>query len=348
MPNLLHRTEEALLGALIYDPSLVNDVPYLLPRHFDQADHQAIFAAFLDVRATQGDIWGAAMSEQIAVQADLPSVDEPRLAGLALSSPDVSSVAVYGRMVHEAALRRDLASHADRLAEAAGTVRGLDPELDHLALLSTALRSNTAYVENSLTYEPSTRPSSQDRAGTPRGTTPRRPDPAPRKPPRGRRLARPRGVHQPRPAKHLRSHHRRRRVRRARRGTHRRLGTRPRSIHRTHPHGEPSKADRTTHPRRPDTSPGWLTPPSRPAQPSRSAGTCSPTTLTAKSPPEPLGSMPNAQGTGRENIHEASNHERGLDRRRPPRISSGHPIERSASTAPSCASRRSHGDHVAP
>ena len=158
MPNLLHRTEEALLGALIYDPTLVDDVPYLLPRHFDHTDHQAIFAAFLDVRANEPDIWGAAMAEQITVQAARPGIDEARLAGLALSSPDVSSVAVYGRMVQEAALRRELAGHADRLAEAAGTVRGLDPELDHLALLSTALRSNSAHVEASLTYEPSAEP----------------------------------------------------------------------------------------------------------------------------------------------------------------------------------------------
>ncbi|MFG1878030.1 DnaB-like helicase N-terminal domain-containing protein [Sphaerisporangium sp. NPDC049003] len=151
MPNLVHRTEQVLLGALIYDPSLINDVPYLLPRHFAHADHQAIFAAFLDVRANEPGIWGVTMAERITFQADRPGIDEARLAELALSSPDVSSVAVYGRMIQEAALRRELLGHADRLVEAAGTVRGLDPELDHLALLSDALRSNAVHFETSLT-----------------------------------------------------------------------------------------------------------------------------------------------------------------------------------------------------
>ncbi|MEV6986489.1 DnaB-like helicase N-terminal domain-containing protein [Sphaerisporangium sp. NPDC051017] len=162
MPNLLHRTEEALLGALIYDPSLINDVPYLLPRHFDHADHQAIFAAFLDVRANEPGTWGAAMAARITSQVDVPGIDETRLAGLALSSPDVSSVAVYGRMIQEAALRRELLGHADRLAEAAGTVRGVDPELDHFALLSDALRSNAVHFQASLTYELSVEAPRQD------------------------------------------------------------------------------------------------------------------------------------------------------------------------------------------
>ncbi|MET8139875.1 DnaB-like helicase N-terminal domain-containing protein [Sphaerisporangium sp. NPDC005288] len=142
MPDLVHRTEEALIGALIYDPSLVNDVPYLLPRHFHRPDHQAVFAAFLDVHANEPAIWGAAMADRIIQHADVPGIDATRLAALALSSPDVSSIAVYGRMVQEAALHRDLLDHADRLAEAAGPTRGLDAERDHMALLSQALRSN--------------------------------------------------------------------------------------------------------------------------------------------------------------------------------------------------------------
>ncbi|MET8160333.1 DnaB-like helicase N-terminal domain-containing protein [Sphaerisporangium sp. NPDC005289] len=142
MPDLVHRTEEALIGALIYDPSLVNDVPYLLPRHFHRLDHQAVFAAFLDVHANEPAIWGAALADRIIAHANVPGIDATRLATLALSGPDVSSIAVYGRMIQEASLHRELLGHADRLAEAAGPTRGLDAERDHMALLSQALRSN--------------------------------------------------------------------------------------------------------------------------------------------------------------------------------------------------------------
>lgn len=156
MPNLVHRTEQALLGALIYDSTLADDVPYLLPRHFDDLDHQAVFATFLDIRADDPTATGVVMAERIAFQLDNPSIDQARLTGMALASPDVSSVAVYGRMIQEAALDRALAVHAERLAQAAGTVRGIDPELDHLALLSRALQTHTNTFTTDISFELST------------------------------------------------------------------------------------------------------------------------------------------------------------------------------------------------
>jgi hypothetical protein len=146
MPNLIHRTEQALLGALIYDPSLTIDVPYLLPRHFEHPEHQAIYAALLAVRANEPTATGVVLAERIAFQTGLATVTEASLTGMALASPDVSSVAVYGRMIQEAGLYRSLAEHAERLAQAAGPVRGVDPELDHFDALSRALgRHATGY-----------------------------------------------------------------------------------------------------------------------------------------------------------------------------------------------------------
>jgi hypothetical protein len=157
MPNLIHRTEEALLGALIYDPSLTSDVPYLLPAHFDDPDHQVIFAAIIDIRANNPALWGAAMATQIAVQVDVPAITQDRLDTLAMAAPDASSVAVYGRMIQEAGLYRDLAAHAERLTQAAGPIRGVDPQLDHLDALATALNGHNATFQEhfraEITYE---------------------------------------------------------------------------------------------------------------------------------------------------------------------------------------------------
>jgi len=149
MPNLIHRTEQALLGALIYDPSLTVDVPYLLPRHFEHPEHQAIYAALMAVRANEPTATGVVLAERIAFQTGLDTVTEATLTGMALASPDVSSVAVYGRMIQEAGLYRSLAEHAERLAQAAGPVRGVDAELDHFDALSRAVgRHATSYYAN--------------------------------------------------------------------------------------------------------------------------------------------------------------------------------------------------------
>lgn len=143
MPNLVHRAEEALLGAIIYDPSLIDDVPYLLPRHFDHADHQLIYAAILTISDLEPSTTGALMAERIATETNTPGIDEPRLTGLALSSPDVASAAVYGRMIQEAALRRDLASEADRLEQTARGHGVYGAERDYLQGLARALRAHS-------------------------------------------------------------------------------------------------------------------------------------------------------------------------------------------------------------
>lgn len=148
--RLVPRSEEALLGALLYDPSLVAEIPQLLPRHFSDSYRAEVFAAITDVHTALPDMRGAEFTRLVAHQVDTPPW-ETELDGWALSS-NPSSAAAYGRLVHEAAVRRELIGHAERLAELAGPDRGVDPSLDHLADLASALRLHAADGEATVAH----------------------------------------------------------------------------------------------------------------------------------------------------------------------------------------------------
>ncbi|GAA2031074.1 DnaB-like helicase N-terminal domain-containing protein [Catenulispora yoronensis] len=156
--HLTHRAEQALIGAALIDRTLLNDVGYLSFTDFADPTHQLVFKTIVDLAISRPDLAGAALADQVARIVDRPSVDAEYLGGLAMSCPDPDAIAVYGRMVAEAALRREMAAHAERLTGEAGPVRGLDPRLDHLALLADALRTHDtglAWVgetASSLTY----------------------------------------------------------------------------------------------------------------------------------------------------------------------------------------------------
>lgn len=156
--HLTHRAEQALIGAALIDRTLLHDVTFLPFTDFADRTHQLVYKTIVDLAISRPDLAGAALAEQVARIVDGPGIDAEYLGGLAMTCPDPDAIAVYARMVAEAALRREMAAHAERLTGEAGPTRGLDPRLDHLALLADALRTHgtgLAYVGEttaSLTY----------------------------------------------------------------------------------------------------------------------------------------------------------------------------------------------------
>ncbi|WP_019632520.1 DnaB-like helicase N-terminal domain-containing protein [Actinomadura atramentaria] len=148
MPDLLHRVEEQLLGALIHDPSLVVDVPYLRASDFGDPDHALIFEALLAERSDGSRVYGIEMAERIVTRSGHAHITETRLTELVLNAPDVVSIGAYGRMLQEAALYADLARHAERLARTAGTER--DATSQHKLDLSQALSAHNSRFEAAL------------------------------------------------------------------------------------------------------------------------------------------------------------------------------------------------------
>jgi len=150
MTDLTHRAEAALIGALLNDPKLLDDVPHLRPDDFVDPRHELIFRTIGEIRAAHPGLYGAALAERVESYLFEPIISAAYLDDLALSCPEPQAAAVYGRLVHEASLRRTLATHAERLADAAGTERGQSPERDHLARLAEALGTHTRNLDRYL------------------------------------------------------------------------------------------------------------------------------------------------------------------------------------------------------
>ncbi len=146
--TLTHQAETALIGALLFDRRLFDDVPSLSFLDFATPEHQQIFRTVADLRIQRPDATGPHLAALVADRLDLPGIDAAYLNGLALTCPDPYAAAVYGRMVLEAALDRDLAAHAIRMAGEAGTERGLNPAMDHLAALADAIQTHAANVDS--------------------------------------------------------------------------------------------------------------------------------------------------------------------------------------------------------
>ena len=114
MPNLAVRAEQAVLGALLIDPTLVDQVPYLAGSDFSDATHKWIFDAIAATRAPHPEATGQRF--MTLVTESTPEIDVAYLSSLPDSCPVPAHLAAYGRMVAEAAMIRELDVHAHRIA----------------------------------------------------------------------------------------------------------------------------------------------------------------------------------------------------------------------------------------
>ncbi|MEY9942168.1 DnaB-like helicase N-terminal domain-containing protein [Streptacidiphilus sp. MAP5-3] len=153
-PNLSLRAEQAVIGALLQDPTAREEIAYLKADRFTHPTYREVFAE-LD---NSGAVRAAELPERIADRLKLPGVDATYLRNLAANCPEPADIAVYARMMQETYVRSQLASHVDRIAASAGTVRGADPKLDHLDRLAQALARQAApsHIEVQLEAAPAT------------------------------------------------------------------------------------------------------------------------------------------------------------------------------------------------
>ena len=141
--SLTHRAEQALLGALVDGPAQLAEVPGLQAADFADARHQAVFAVLSQIHAETPHTRGDELAELITSRAMDPGIDLEYVTRLRQSHPDGHNAAVYGRMVHEAALRRALAGHAERLNQSVTADPGADrDQRDHMLRLSAALEAH--------------------------------------------------------------------------------------------------------------------------------------------------------------------------------------------------------------
>jgi replicative DNA helicase len=115
MSTLIDRTEQALIGALLADPTQLRVLSALRPDDFSRADRAALFAALLDVTTGQPDLRGSDLARAVDERTMLPGVDEAYLTGLALATPEPGHAPTYARIIVEASIQRGLADFATKM-----------------------------------------------------------------------------------------------------------------------------------------------------------------------------------------------------------------------------------------
>ncbi|MEV7601675.1 DnaB-like helicase N-terminal domain-containing protein [Kitasatospora sp. NPDC089797] len=132
-PDLVLRAEQAVIGAALRDRQRLDDIAYLTPDRMAHPTHRAVLTALIDSRTSSPTTPTAQLPELVAQRTAIPGVTADYLRRLADAAPLPRAIASYARMVQEAAVRRDLAQHVDRLRTATPGLRGPDPVLDRLA-----------------------------------------------------------------------------------------------------------------------------------------------------------------------------------------------------------------------
>ncbi|MEV7925427.1 DnaB-like helicase N-terminal domain-containing protein [Kitasatospora sp. NPDC088779] len=132
-PDLVLRAEQAVIGAALRDRQRLDDIAHLAPDRMAHPTHRAVLTALIESRTSNPSAPAAQVPELIAQRTAITGVTADYLRRLADTAPQPRAIASYARMVQEAAVRRDLALHVDRLRTAAPGLRGPDPVLDRLA-----------------------------------------------------------------------------------------------------------------------------------------------------------------------------------------------------------------------
>lgn len=115
MTTFTHRAEEDALGALIYAPHRIADVPHLDADHFADIDHRVIFTALKGALADEPHLHGEALVNRLAYADRSPAITSERLVGLAFAYADPIDLTEAGDQVIAHAVRRELAVTRERL-----------------------------------------------------------------------------------------------------------------------------------------------------------------------------------------------------------------------------------------
>ena len=119
----LHYAEQALLGAVLLQPALLQVVEDLGPWSFDSPVHAAVFAAMREVptpeemTSSTGLAWLTAVLAKAQPQA--PGLTPSYMHTLISACPQPQHVAAYAVVIHAEHARRTIGLHAEQLAQAA-------------------------------------------------------------------------------------------------------------------------------------------------------------------------------------------------------------------------------------
>jgi hypothetical protein len=138
MSSLTDVAERALIGALLADEPAPAELGYLRADDFADRVHGKLFDIITDLRHDHPTLVGDQLTTAVALRADTRGIDATWLTDIRELCPEPGHVAAYARMVQAAGFRRDVASHAERIATAAAHTTDVDGQA-HLIKLADAL-----------------------------------------------------------------------------------------------------------------------------------------------------------------------------------------------------------------
>lgn len=138
MHSLTEQAELALLGALLADERPPAELDYLRVDDFAHRAHAALFQTITNLRSEHPALTGDPLISAVALRADTRGIDTTWLTNVRDTCPEPAHVAAYARMVQAAGFRRDIATHAERIATAAAHTVDVDGQ-QHLHKLANAL-----------------------------------------------------------------------------------------------------------------------------------------------------------------------------------------------------------------
>ncbi|GIG67781.1 DnaB-like helicase N-terminal domain-containing protein [Phytomonospora endophytica] len=115
------QAEQALIGAMLADEQPPAVVYQLTPEYFDHAAYGGLFTELKTLRADHPDLRGDDLLAVAAVRSASPGIDAEHLQRLRRHCPNSRHVAAYAQLVQASGFRRIVASHATRIAQAAGS-----------------------------------------------------------------------------------------------------------------------------------------------------------------------------------------------------------------------------------
>lgn len=122
-PALVDRAEQAVLGAVLQRPDIIQDIAFLDPAQFANSAHAALFGAIRTEIARDPDQSSTDLAAHLH-SAHATSGNAPDLDALIDACPDPGGAAAYARMLVEADLDRSMAAHAVRITESTEPLDG--------------------------------------------------------------------------------------------------------------------------------------------------------------------------------------------------------------------------------
>ncbi|MCX5257736.1 hypothetical protein OOK27_27040 [Streptomyces canus] len=165
-PKPVHYAEQALLGALLLEPTRLADTEPLIAHHFDSHTHGALFTAIRTLPPPNPDdhakdtAWLNAVLDHARPRA--PGLSASYIHALIQFCPQPKHAAAYASMIRADNARRILRAHAERLASTA-----TDPGQPNQAATTLGMADDISRVLDSLAEQFAPHPGSLPRTALP-------------------------------------------------------------------------------------------------------------------------------------------------------------------------------------